>query len=116
MARPEVTGRKSGAHEVGGETTPHQARAPPISGRKLLSYEDLLARGFRFSRVHLRRLECAGLFPMHVAFGGGNFVAWFEDEIDAHLEAAAAARPKHAAPKTLDERTEVTALTQNAPG
>jgi predicted DNA-binding transcriptional regulator AlpA len=101
MARPEITGRKTGAHGVG-ETTPHQARAPPkISGRKLLSYDDLEPRGIRFSRVHLRRLEARGLFPQHVTIGAGNFIAWFSDEVDAYLDALAAARPKRAAvPKT----------------
>jgi prophage regulatory protein len=101
MTRPEVTGRKCGAHGVG-ETTPHQARAPPkISGRRLLSYDDLRPRGLRFSRVHLRRLERAGLFPQHVKLGAGNFIAWFEDEIDAYVESLAAKRAT--APKTTLE-------------
>jgi predicted DNA-binding transcriptional regulator AlpA len=107
MARPEITGRKAGAHGVG-ETTPHQARAPPkISGRRLLSYEDLETRGIPYTRVHLARLERDGLFPQRVRIGGGNFVAWLEDEVDAYVESLAAARPKRAGPKI--ERTEVTA-------
>jgi prophage regulatory protein len=75
---------------------------PPISGRRLLSYEDLLARGIRYTRVHLARLEAAGRFPQRVRIGGGNFVAWFEHEIDAYLDGLAAARAKRAtSPKPL---------------
>jgi hypothetical protein len=104
MARPEITGRKSGTRGVE-EATPLEARAPPkISGRKLLSYEDLQERGIRFSRVHLRRLERVGLFPMHVAFGDGNYIAWFEDELDAYLDGLAAARPKRTSPPKVEPR------------
>jgi len=78
---------------------------PNISGRKLVSYDDLEPRGIRFSRVHLRRLEARGLFPQHVKIGAGNFIAWFEDEIDAYLDALAAARPERAAPKTVTTDT-----------
>lgn len=72
MARPEITGRRT--------------------GRRLLSYADLQARGCRYSRMHLRRLEQAGKFPQHIELGG-NAIAWFEDEYDDFLEAKAAARP-----------------------
>ena len=58
--------------------------------RKLVCYDDLEPRGIRFSRVHLRRLEARGLFPQHVTIGAGNFIAWFEDEIDDWL----ASRPR----------------------
>jgi prophage regulatory protein len=78
---------------------------PNISGRKLLSREDLRARGIKFSRVHLHRLERAGLFPQHVKYGAGNFIAWFEHEVDQYLDALAAARPKRAAPKTMTLET-----------
>jgi predicted DNA-binding transcriptional regulator AlpA len=73
---------------------------PEIRRRNLLSREDLQARGIRFSRVHLHRLERASLFPQHVKIGAGNFIAWFEDEIDAYLDRLAAARTKHATAKT----------------
>jgi len=80
MATPEVAGK---------------VRAPPkISGRRLLSFEDLQARGIRYTRVHLQRLEEADLFPQRVRIGAGNFVAWFEHEVDAYLDRLAAARPK----------------------
>jgi predicted DNA-binding transcriptional regulator AlpA len=58
-----------------------------------LSYEDLQARGIRYSRVHLQRLEHEGLFPQRIRIGGGNFIAWFDDEIDDYLAALADARP-----------------------
>jgi prophage regulatory protein len=64
----------------------------PTSSRRLLGYADLKSRGIRFSRVHLTRLERAGKFPHHIDLGE-NSIGWFEDEIDAHLEAKAAARP-----------------------
>jgi predicted DNA-binding transcriptional regulator AlpA len=84
--------------------------APPeISGRKLVSFDDLEPRGIRFSRVHLRRLEARGLFPQHVTIGAGNFIGWFEHEINTWLDALAAARPKRAAPKTTTDNAEVTA-------
>jgi prophage regulatory protein len=64
---------------------------PNHISRRLLSYRDLKARGIKFSRVHLRRLEDAGKFPRHIDIGE-NTVGWFEDEIDDLLEAKAAAR------------------------
>jgi predicted DNA-binding transcriptional regulator AlpA len=69
----------------------------PPAGRKFLSYGDLLALGIRFSRVHLRRLELAGLFPMHVKLGGNSMqtsTAWIEDEVIAWQESRIAARDR----------------------
>jgi len=71
MARPEVTGKKT--------------------GRRLLDYPALRQRGIPWSRVHIARLEAAGKFPLHINLGD-NSIAWFEDEIDDFLEAKAAAR------------------------
>jgi prophage regulatory protein len=71
MARPEVTGKKT--------------------GRRLLDYQALRERGIRWSRVHVGRLEAAGKFPQHIDLGE-NSIAWFEDEIDDFLEVKAAAR------------------------
>jgi prophage regulatory protein len=70
-ARPEVTGKRT--------------------GRRLLTFSDLKARGIPWTRMHLGRLERAGKFPQHIELGE-NSVAWFEDEIDAFLEAKAAER------------------------
>jgi prophage regulatory protein len=69
--RPEVTGRKS--------------------GRRLLDYQALRERGIPWSRIHVGRLEAAGKFPLHIDLGE-NSIAWFEDEIDDHLEKKAAER------------------------
>jgi prophage regulatory protein len=63
----------------------------PRAGRRLLSYVALKARGIPFSRLHLRRLEAAQKFPLHVDIGE-NSIAWFEDEVDAYLEQKAAER------------------------
>ena len=72
-ARPEVAGKKT--------------------GRRLLTYQDLKARGIPWSRVHIARLEAARKFPLHVDLGE-NTVAWFEDEIDDLLEMKAAERDR----------------------
>jgi prophage regulatory protein len=71
MARPEVTGKKT--------------------GRRLLDYQALRERGIPWSRVHIARLEAARKFPLHINLGE-NSVAWFEDEIDDFIEAKATAR------------------------
>jgi predicted DNA-binding transcriptional regulator AlpA len=61
-------------------------RSAPTPIRRFLSYDDLLARGIRFSRVHIRRMERAGQFPMHVTLGAGSAVqtlkAWLSDEVE----------------------------------
>ena len=71
MGRPEVTGRRT--------------------GRRLLTFADLKARGIPWTRMHIGRLEAAGKFPQHIDLAE-NSIAWFEDEIDDFLEAKAAAR------------------------
>jgi prophage regulatory protein len=71
MARPEVTGKRT--------------------GRRLLTFADLKARGIPWTRMHIGRLEAAGKFPQHIDLAE-NSIAWFEDEIDDFLEAKAAAR------------------------
>jgi prophage regulatory protein len=47
---------------------------------RLLALPDLRARGIKYSRVHLARLELAGQFPRRVRLSG-NRVAWVEDEV-----------------------------------
>jgi prophage regulatory protein len=71
MAHPEVPGKKT--------------------GRRLLDYQALRARGIPWTRVHLARLEAARKFPMHVNVGESS-IAWFEDEIDDFLQMKAAER------------------------
>jgi prophage regulatory protein len=73
MARPEVTGKRT--------------------GRRLLAFADLKARGIPWTRVHVGRLEAVGKFPQHIDLGE-NSIAWFEDEIDDFLEEKAAERDR----------------------
>src|SRR4051794_1635731 len=65
MVKPETIGRK-------------------IAGRRIVRYADLQERGIGFCRVHLRRLELSGRFPLHVNVGP-NSIAWFQDEVDDFL-------------------------------
>jgi hypothetical protein len=73
------------------------ARSPsPSIGRRFFSYEDLVERGIRFSRAHLRRLEDGGEFPFHVLIGKGSHtgtsIAWLVDEVLAWEDSKIAAR------------------------
>ena len=68
--------------------------------KRLLSFPELKTeKGIRFTRQHIDRLEKLGKFPMHVKLGvGANGAnAWLEQEIDAHIDALAAARDEQAA-------------------
>jgi prophage regulatory protein len=76
--------------------TAHPGVTGKKTGRRLLTYQDLRARGIPWSRVHITRLEAARKFPLHVDLGE-NTVAWFEDEIDDLLEVKAAERNAKAA-------------------
>jgi predicted DNA-binding transcriptional regulator AlpA len=68
---------------------PQKPRGPPPSSgqpRKFLSYDDLLARGINFSRVHLRRLSIAGHFPAALKLGSDavqTSVVWLAAEVEA---------------------------------
>ena len=50
---------------------------------KLLDYEDLAAKGIKFSDTHIWRLVRTGDFPRPVKIGKRNH--WVEDEIDQYL-------------------------------
>jgi prophage regulatory protein len=63
---------------------------------KLLSYDDLRAKGIPFSRVHLWRLEKEGRFPKRVSLGESKRV-WVECEIDQWIEQRMASRKSEAA-------------------
>ena len=51
---------------------------------RLLSYNDLRARGIPYSKVHLWRLERDGKFPKRIKIGA-KFHGWKESEIDELL-------------------------------
>ena len=57
---------------------------------RVLAYKQLRERGVLCTRQHLARLEKAGLFRKRIRIGP-NRVAWLEDEVDGHVERAAAA-------------------------
>jgi predicted DNA-binding transcriptional regulator AlpA len=70
-------------------------RARPKQQIRLLDYDDLIARGIKFSKPYLWKLERADRFPKRVS--GGRRLAWIESEIDAHLRALVAHRDGEAA-------------------
>lgn len=59
---------------------------------KLLSYDDLKARGVTYSRAHLWRLMRARKFPQAVKLSANGVNHWREDELDAFLEQRSAER------------------------
>lgn len=63
---------------------------------KLISYQDLRAKGINCSMVTLWRWERAGKFPKRVSMSHQK-VAWVEPEVDAHIASRIAARPPVAA-------------------
>jgi len=63
---------------------------------RVLSHDDLKARGIPYSRFYIRQLVAKGQFPKPVRLGG-NRVAFVEDEIDAWLRKRAAEREDSAA-------------------
>ena len=63
---------------------------------KILSYDDLKARGIVYSKVHLWRLERDDKFPKRVPLSA-NRHGWLEAEIDAWLSERIASRHVEAA-------------------
>ena len=52
---------------------------------KVLSFPQLeSAKGIRYSRRHVRRLELAGEFPKSIALSPST-IGWIEEEIDAWI-------------------------------
>jgi prophage regulatory protein len=75
-----------------------------MSQIKLVSYPELKSRyGISFSRNHIRRLEKAGKFPMHVDVGDAR-IGWLEHEVTDHL-AERVARRRAADPVELFAET-----------
>ena len=58
---------------------------------RLLSFDDLQARGHPYTRQHTNRLIRQGKFPAPTQVSGGR-VAWVEEEVDAYYERLAAQR------------------------
>jgi prophage regulatory protein len=64
--------------------------------RRLVRFPELKSEfGIPWSRMHVDREEKAGRFAKRVHLGP-NTVAWFADEIEAMIEAAAAEREARA--------------------
>lgn len=61
-------------------------------GRRVVRFSELRQlKGIPYSRQHVDRLEKAGNFPKRIKLGPAT-VGWFEDELDALLEAKGAER------------------------
>jgi prophage regulatory protein len=58
---------------------------------RLLSYEDVKAKGVNYTRQSLWRLEREQKFPKRVPIGEAR-IGWLESEIDAWIESRVAAR------------------------
>src|SRR5437868_2689171 len=61
---------------------------PPPPGRRILSIEDLRARGIKLDTETLRRRALAGTFPAPIRLSPGSHgrKGWWEHEIDAWLD------------------------------
>jgi prophage regulatory protein len=61
---------------------------------KVLTFNDLSAKGIRFTRVHIARLVKAGAFPQPIRIGSGRNgrVAWAESEVDCWITSRIEAR------------------------
>ena len=64
---------------------------PDTKQTRLLSRNDLRARGIQYSNVHLLRLEEEGKFPRRGYLSPAR-VAWVESEIDDYIARCIAAR------------------------
>jgi prophage regulatory protein len=81
-----------------GESREATGPPPASAGLRFLNYDDLKRlKGITYCRVHLQRLEDDGSFPQRVHIGTGR-IGWLEREIDAWIEARAAARRPRPAP------------------
>jgi prophage regulatory protein len=65
---------------------------------RVLDLSDLKAKGIKYTRVHIARLERAKKFPKHINLGR-NRTAWIEEEVDEWLREKAAERDNSEAPR-----------------
>jgi prophage regulatory protein len=61
---------------------------------RLISHDDLKAKGIPYSKVHLWRLEKRNKFPKRVPIGSGRY-GYVEAEIDEYIEACIEARDQN---------------------
>jgi prophage regulatory protein len=61
---------------------------------RLISHNDLKAKGIPYSKVHLWRLEKQNRFPKRVPIGSGRY-GYVEAEIDQYIEACIEARDQN---------------------
>jgi prophage regulatory protein len=67
-----------------------------MSGHRRVLRKPETAQRTGYSESHICRLERMGRFPKKVELQPGGAVGWFEDEVDAWLEARAAERDRAA--------------------
>jgi prophage regulatory protein len=75
---------------------PVPAGQPKAKPMRVLSFDDLKARGIVFSKTHLHRLMNAGKFPRAAKIGIKR-LAWDEAEIDDWIKAQFLKRDRTAA-------------------
>jgi predicted DNA-binding transcriptional regulator AlpA len=76
---------------------------------RLLQYSDLKARGIRWSKVWIHKLEQRGGFPQRVTLGQST-VCWIEEEIDAWMQAQAGKRRPIGRPRKHPRPEDQTAI------
>lgn len=59
---------------------------------RIITRDELKARGFAYCNKHLLALERKGEFPGRVRLGGGRNVGWIAEEIEAYTRALIAKR------------------------
>jgi prophage regulatory protein len=59
---------------------------------RLIDYEGLKAKGFKYSRAHIWRLIKAGQFPKPLKRHGASRNLWVDDEIDNFIQSLIAER------------------------
>jgi prophage regulatory protein len=62
--------------------------------KRLISHDDLKAKGIPYSKVHLWRLEKQNRFPKRVRIGSGRY-GYVEAEIDEYIDGCIEARDQN---------------------
>jgi prophage regulatory protein len=95
-ARRELAGWPDEFRKPLGSPAFYFAPREPVTGAShmaahLITYDDLPAKGIRFSKPHLWKLEKANKFPKRVPISDGRY-AYVESEIDEYVDRMIAAR------------------------